>query len=853
MKRRGKIWFFVVAIMILFLAYSTTFGISNRYGDIETPIVKSASEISFGIDIRGGVDVTFVPSVEDVTATQEQLDAAQAVVEQRLLGMNVTDFELYQDVGKGSLILRFPWSENETEFDPQAAIEELGTAAVLTFREGAEPDLEQDDNIILEGNDVTSANAMYGPVDASGVSQNYVELNLSEEGQQKFAEATARLVSESQASDTGEEAVISIWLDGQLISSPSVNEAIDSQTATITSENFDSVYAKQLADTINAGSLPFALTAESYSTISPALGSQALRAMVIAGILAFIFIAFFMVFNYRLLGVVSIFSLLGQVMGTIALISGYFVVFPSFTLTLPGIAGIILAIGMGVDANVITAERIREEIRSGKKLDPALKAGFKRGLSPIIDGNVTVIIVAAILMGAFGPTDSFFGMLFRPLFFAFGPATAGTIYSFGYTLLVGVLLNFVFGVLANRAMITSLSKFKRLRSPVLYGGVPKGKTAPPVGSLNIVGKRKHWFYFSGVILAFIVVFSVVFGVKMDVQFSGGAIVTYAHQSSVDAQVVQELATDVLGEGIQVQEGENIATGSKTITLTTSGGETIEAEKLETLTEQLNERYPIAYFQQLSANNVDPSIGQTFLVKCIVAVLAASLLILAYVAIRFRRIGGWRGGITAVVALVHDLIIVYGVFVVFGIPLNGNFIAALLVILGYSINDTVVVYDRVRENRTLYGKNKPFGELVNLSINQSMRRSLNTTFTTLVALGCVCIFSLVFGLDSLLTFAFPLMIGMISGVYSTMFIAGPLWVSWNNRLEKKNSEGKTADEKQNKTEKALPEAKSEAAEEDAKEAEQELSEVEDASESDEEAAETDEKPDAEDAEESKDEK
>jgi len=175
--------------------------------------------------------------------------------------------------------------------------------------------------------------------------------------------------------------------------------------------------------------------------------------------------------------------------------------------------------------------------------------------------------------------------------------------------------------------------------------------------------------------------------------------------------------------------------------------------------------------------VDPTIGKEFFAKSIVAVVAASLLILVYIAVRFKKIGGWPAGSMAVVALVHDLIVVYGVFVVMRIPLNGNFIAALLTILGYSINDTVVIYDRVRENRQLYGNSMDFATLVNNSINQSLRRSINTTISTLLALGTVCVVSVVFGLDSIFTFAFPLIIGMISGVYSTICIAGPLWVEW----------------------------------------------------------------------------
>lgn len=776
MKKRGKIWFFVVAIVIIFLTITTFTGISSRYGDIVTQIVKPASDIRFGIDIQGGVDVTFVPDTEE-TADEAQMSAAQAVIEQRLIGLGVSDYEIYKDVDKNHIILRFPWQSGETEFNPESAIQELSTAALLTFREGYEVDDSglptgvTAENVILEGNDVKKAEAMYGPVDSTNTSQYFIQLELNEAGVAKFSEATARLAQE--------QGTISIWMDDSLISNPTVNNAIDSSTAIITGD-FTAEDAQAMADKINAGALPFALRAESYSTISPTLGAQSLRAMVIAGLVAIVLVAGFMIFNYRLPGAVASISLVGQSAATIAFVSGYFAVFPGSTLTLPGIAGIILAIGMGVDANVITGERIKEELRGGKKLDVAIKSGFTRGLSPIIDGNVTVLIVAAILMGAFGPSDSTFGWLFSPIFRWFGPSTAGTIYSFGYTLMTGVLLNFVFGVGATRVMLTSISKFKAFRNPVLYGGLKTGQPEPINKPFNIVGNRKRFFTLSAAIILIIIVCTFAMGVSMDVQFRGGSIITFGYQGEVDLDQTKTLAAEALGSNeLTVQQGSS-ATGQNTLTITMPGSSTITVEQLEGLTAALEEQYPTSGFEQLEVNNVEASIGRTFLFKCVVAVIAASLLILAYVAFRFRKIGGWRGGLTAVVALVHDLIVVYGVFVVLGIPLSGNFIAVLLTILGYSINDTVVIYDRVRENRALLGKRKPFGTLVNLSINQSLKRSVNTTVTTLAALACVCIFSLVYGLESIFTFAFPLMVGMVCGVYSTVCIAGPLWVQWENK-------------------------------------------------------------------------
>ena len=297
---------------------------------------------------------------------------------------------------------------------------------------------------------------------------------------------------------------------------------------------------------------------------------------------------------------------------------------------------------------------------------------------------------------------------------------------------------------------------------------------------DIIGNRKKFFLFSAILIAFILLFSLIFGVEMDIQFKGGAMLTYGYEGEARLSELQGTIEQALGSNVTLQTGSSIATGAQTLTISMPGTQTVETAAVEALGETLAQTYPESSFQQLSMNNVDPTIGKEFFMKSVVAVVAASLLILVYIAIRFKNIGGWPAGCMAIVALIHDLIVVFGVFVLMRVPLNGNFIAALLTILGYSINDTVVIYDRVRENRRLHGGSMDVATLVNTSINQSLARSVKTTVTTLLALGTVCVVSIVFGLDSIFTFAFPLIIGMISGVYSTVCIAGPLWVEWETR-------------------------------------------------------------------------
>ncbi|MEE0801729.1 MAG: protein translocase subunit SecF [Gemmiger sp.] len=762
MKKRGKSWhFIVVALLIVVFSLTAVFGVSYQYGDTKNVYIKGARDIRFGIDIRGGVDVTFMPS-DGVDATDDQMAAAKTVIEDRLVGLGITDYEDYVDYNKDRIIVRFPWKNDETDFNPQTAIDEIGTTAKMVFRKGSTADGEE----ILSGDEVASATAGYDQ--ETGY---VVQLEFTSEGAKAFADATTELAAQ-------DDGYISIWLDDENISTATVKTAITDGRAIIegsSSSPFTQEEVTTLANQINSGALPFALSAESYSTISPTLGAKSLEVMVIAGVIAFIAVALMMIIRYRLPGTIASISLLGQVAATLAVVSGYLTIFPGSTLTLPGIAGIILGIGMGVDANVITAERIKEELSKNKTLDGAIASGFKMGLTPIIDGNVTIVIVAAILMGAFGPTDGFWATVLKPIFFMFGPSTAGTIYSFGFTLLTSVLLNFVFGVAATRVMIRGASRIKALRNPVLYGGARSGKTVYKMPSIDFVGNRKKYYTLSCIIVAVVLVFSFVFGVSMDVEFKGGAMVTVGYQGDLDLNGVKQTIADNVGQSnLTLQTGTDIS-GDQTLTITLPGSETLSTAELDSMIASLNETYPDNSFVQNEVSNVNPTIGKEFLFKSVVAVAAACVLILIYVAIRFKKIGGWSAGSMAIVALLHDMFVVYGVFVLLRIPLNGNFIAAMLTILGYSINDTVVIYDRIRENKGLYGKSKTLPELVNLSINQSFSRSLMTTITTCVALGVVCIVSIIFKLDSIFSFALPLLFGMVSGVYSTMCIATQLWV------------------------------------------------------------------------------
>lgn len=450
-KRTGKLAFFIVFFLILALTGAAFFGIENYYGDTRKVYVKGAEDIRWGIDIRGGVEAVFSPDKEDVDITSEDMDSAKAIIETRLVNNNITDYEVYNDNANHQIIVRFPWAADESDFDAAAAVQELGETALLTFCKG-----QTSTDVILSGTDVD--NAQPG-VDEKG---NYVVyLYFSKEGSSKFASATAELVGST----------ISIWMDETMLSAPTVNEAITGGQAYITGMA-DADAAKELADKINAGSLPFALTVDDskLQVISPTLGSDALEVMLIAGAIAFGLVCLLMILRYRLNGIVAAIALLGQLAGSVACISGFFAGANSFTLTIPGIAGIILSVGVGVDCNVIAAERIRDEFKKGKTIDGAIDSGYKNSLSAIIDGNVTIVIVSLVLMGAFGTPDSLIAKLFSPIMSLLGSQVTGSIYSFGYTLLVGTVFNLIMGVLASKKMLKSISQLKIFRNPWFYGG-----------------------------------------------------------------------------------------------------------------------------------------------------------------------------------------------------------------------------------------------------------------------------------------------------------------------------------------------------------------------------------------------
>lgn len=477
MRKPGGPWFAIVVMLIAAMTYLAVFGWHLADG---TTVIRGVDDICWGIDISGGISVTLAPdSGVDDTVARENMDEAVDIISRRLEEHNVSSHQIYTDKENMRIIVGVPWQPQGAEATEKVIANICATARIeivegrlgsksiaLSYGDVYGRMIAVDSNGIkhrmaLDSAEIASARKVRG---SNG--DVAVLLTFTDVGRQLFLESTGRLTAYGENSD---QRWLTICMDGRPLSEMyiggALTEAIISRDGGLSDEEVQSV-----VNYVNNGALPFEMQIIDYELIDATLGADAINVMIIAGVIAFGLICAFMIIRYRLPGVVASIALLGQVAGILAAVSGFFPIFDGFTLTLPGVAGIILSIGMGVDANIITGERISEEVRKGKTIEGAIDAGNENSLPSIFDGNVTVIIVAVILMGMFGPRDSVFGFLFQPITYLFAASAVDAIYAFGYTLFAGVICNFIMGVTASRIMLRSLSGFRSLHSRWMYGG-----------------------------------------------------------------------------------------------------------------------------------------------------------------------------------------------------------------------------------------------------------------------------------------------------------------------------------------------------------------------------------------------
>ena len=710
-KSRGILSLVLMAALIALLGFTSVIGFGN-YG------MGAAKNIKLGLDLAGGVSITYQAKDENPTAEQmaDTIYKLQKRVEQYS-----TEATVYQE-GTDRINIEIPGVS-----DANKILEELGKPGSLQFK-------DESGNVVLEGTDVKSASAQTMNNEYGGKDYG-VELNLTAEGSKKFAEATQANVGKT----------ISIVYDNEEISSPGVREAITGGQAWIDGmASFEE--ANTLASTIRIGGLQLELEELRSNVVGAQLGEEAISTSLVAGAIGLAVVFLFMCVVYLLPGFASSIALIIYTGIVLVLLNAF-----EITLTLPGIAGIILSIGMAVDANVIIFARVKEEMAAGKGVKSSLKAGFEKALSAIVDGNITTLI-AAIVLGFMG---------------------SGSVKGFAYTLALGIVVSMFTALVITRIIIYALYAVG-LRNPKLYG------TQKPRKTRDFLSRKAISFAISGVIILVGVVFMGVNGAKGNgafqygLDFKGGTASTVTFEKDYSIKEIDELIIPVVEKvtgdaNVQAQKVQ----GSNAVIIKTKS---LDLEEREAFNQAMADEFGVDA-ATITAENISSTISAEMRNDAIIALLIATICMLIYIRIRFKDI---RFATSAVLALLHDVLIVLAFYAVSRISIGNTFIACILTIVGYSINATIVIFDRIREALEEKKRNEELSTLVNKSITDTLTRSIYTNFTTFVMIAVLY----VLGVNSIREFAMPLMIGVVGGTFSSICITGPLWYVMKTKLVKK---------------------------------------------------------------------
>ncbi len=575
-----------------------------------------------------------------------------------------------------------------------------------------------------------------------------VDMTFTSDGQKQFAQVTEELATAGAIS--GEVQRMAIVLDDEVQSAPTVKEKIDSDTAEITGN----IPFKEVENTVlvlQTGALPVELVTIDKSEISATLGEDSLRQGLIAAAVGIALVMAFMVIWYRLLGVVAVLAMIIYGIFFYAVLTNPW---SPATLTLPGIAGMILTVGMAADANVVIFERIKEEVRSGKTIRSAVGSGYSKGFKTILDANAVTLITAFII---------------------FWVATAG-VKGFALTLMIGVVISMFTAVVATRAMLSLLANVRLFNNPAVMGLKVKSKEESWF-RFDIVGRKSLWFAISGLIILVSIFSLSTKGLNLGIDFKSGSQLTVSFNNEAS---VEDLRSALADNGYEDAVIQTVDEGRFKVTLPS-----LTTEEEGAIISSLDGSYGVA---EKSWKSVGPTFGRQVVNSMLQAIIFAWLLIVAYVSFRFE----YKFAVATIAALIHDLLITVGVYSLTGREVTTATVAAVLTILGYSLYDTIIVFDRVRENQPR-ARRGTYGQMVNESISEVIVRSLITTLTTLMPVACL----LAFGGETLKDFAFALLVGIASGTYSSIFVAAPLLTFWKEREKRyrpasaKGSKGKAA--------------------------------------------------------------
>ncbi len=742
MKKNNAIVILLCVLLILAgVTYIDIFGV-NPEGE------GSASDINLGLDLAGGVSITYqvvgdeTPSATDMSDTISKL--------QKRVENYSTEAIVYQE-GTDRINIEIPGVS-----DANMILQELGRPGTLYFISQTDPEgnlnysqqgiqnpdgsygytyvlnksidvLLEDGSILVQGTDVKDAQA--GSTRTNDSLQNMVyavNLTMTEEGKEKFAQAT------QNAFDKGE--TLAIYYDGSIISAPSVNAVITDGNAQISPmESYER--AENLASTIRIGGLKLELEELHSKVVGAQLGVEAIDTSLKAGAIGLVLVIIFMIVVYLVPGVASAIGLLSYVALVILLLNGF-----DMTLTLSGVAGIILSIGMAVDANVIIFARIREELALGKSVRNAIKSGFDKALSAIVDGNITTLIAAGVLL-------------------LLGP---GTVKGFAQTLALGIALSMFTALVVTRYLIYAFYALG-LKSEKFYGVAKEHK------ALDFLSKKGICFGISLVLIAagFIVMgvnkASVGDALNYSLEFKGGTATTVTFQEAMTLESansqVAPLIEEIAGGAVQIQTVQD----SNEVIFKTSS---LNIEQREALNKMFVDEFGVDE-KMITSETISSTISSEMKSDTIIAVVVAILCMLVYIRIRFSDI---RFGVSSIIALLHDVLVVLAFYAVAKVSVSNTFVACMLTIVGYSINATIVIFDRIRENMNTKIHGEELKEVVNRSITQTMSRSIFTSLTTFIMVAVLY----VLGVTSIRDFALPLMVGIVCGTYSSICLAGSMW-------------------------------------------------------------------------------
>ena len=744
MKKRNSSGKYIAGLILLialcvFGAFITTKGITKKK-------IGRASNIELGLDLAGGVSITY--EVDGKNVSDSDMKDTVYKLQKRVEGYS-TEAEVYQE-GKDRINIEIPGvtdankileelgrpgslyfiaetdKDGNANYSMQAVTDAQGNASYAYALNKTIDELKADGSIMLEGTDVKTATAGSIKDQTMGNSTYAVDLVMTDEGTKKFEEATRN------AYEKGE--TLGIYYDGSFVSVPSVKGVFSDGNAQI-SPMSSYEEAESLASTIRIGGLRLELEELHSKVVGAQLGVEAISTSLKAAVIGFIVVAVFMIAVYFLPGFASVIALGIYVALVVLLLNGF-----DMTLTLSGIAGIILSIGMAVDANVIVFARIREELATGKTVKSAMQIGYDKALSAIIDGNVTTLIAAAVL-------------------WLLGP---GTVKGFAQTLALGIVLSMFTALVVTKYIMKAFYALG-LKDPKWYGVGKEHKT------VNFLGKKGIFF---GLSLAVILAGFITMGVyKMNtgdalnysLEFKGGTATTVTFDKSYTLEEINSemvpLIESTTGSAVQIQTVQ----GSNEVIFKTGS---LDVDQRQALNQMFVDNFGVDE-TLITSETISSTISNEMKSDTILAVAVAIICMLIYIRFRFSDI---RFGVSSIACLLHDVLVVITFYALARVSVSNTFIACLLTIVGYSINATIVIFDRVRENMAVMTKKDDLQDVVNHSITQTLSRSLFTSLTTLVMVGALYIW----GVTSIRDFALPLMVGIICGAYSSVCIAGALW-------------------------------------------------------------------------------